>query len=203
MNPSIIYYDTHIYHFFMRLLYGRHFEDRYKIVAEQIPSHTSVVDVCAGDAYLYTKYLKTKYIDYLAVDNSPHFIQSALKRKIKCQRLNIIEDRIPYAEVVVMMASLYQFIPFEKDVLQKLINCSKFMLIITEPISNLSSSHSRFISRVAHTLSIPFQANNKYNGERFDHDRVINLFHSYPEFQFSKLIPGEREVMGVFMKKRK
>lgn len=200
MAPAIIYQNILLYQLFMRLLYGRHFEDRYKTVAGQIPHGSSVMDVCAGDAYLYTRYLKGKNDDYLAIDNSPFFIRSARKRNIACMQLNVMDDPFPTADVVVMMASLYQFIPQEKSVIKKLLQSARRKLIITEPVSNLSSSRIHFISRMAHHLSIPYQASRQYKGERFNRQRLGDLFSSYKEFKKFTPIPGGREMMGIFIK---
>lgn len=200
MAPAIIYQNIFLYQLFMRLLYGPHFEDRYQAVAGQIPPGLSVMDVCAGDAYLFTKYLKGKNDDYLAIDNSPFFIRSARKRGIACMQRNVLDDAFPAADVVVMMASLYQFIPQEKSVISKLLASAKKKLIITEPISNLSSSRFQIISRLAHFLSIPYQASHEYKGERFNRERLEDLFSAYTEFKNITTIPGGREIMGIFNK---
>jgi hypothetical protein len=198
MAPAIIYKNILLYQLFMRMLYGRHFEDRYKAVAAQIPSGSSVMDICAGDAYLYTNFLKHNGNDYLAIDNSPFFINSAQKRNIACIQLNVSEDPLPVADVVVMMASLYQFIPHEKRVIQKLLDSARKKLVITEPISNLSASANLYIRKLAQRLSIPFQASQQYEGKRFDRPALENLFRSFKELSEIKTIPGERELMGIF-----
>ena len=200
MAPAIIYKHIFLYQLFMRILYGSHFEDRYKAVAAQIPAGSSVMDVCAGDAYLFTKYLKCKGNEYLAIDNSPFFIRSAQKMNIVCRQLNVLNDPLPKADVVVMMASLYQFIPQERTIIQKLLGSTRKKVIITEPISNLSSSHNLLIRWLAHHLSIPFQASRQYEGKRFDRSAMEELFRSFKELQEIKLIPGERELMGIFHK---
>lgn len=198
MAPAIIYKNIFLYQLFMRILYGRHFEDRYKAMAAQIPPGSSVMDICAGDAYLYTKYLKGKGNEYLAIDNSPFFIRSSQKRKIVCRQLNVLDDPLPKADVVVMMASLYQFIPQERAIIQKLLGSARKKVIITEPISNLSSSQNPFIRRLAHLLSIPFQASQQYEGKRFERTTLEKLYRSFNELQEIIPIPGERELMGIF-----
>ena len=196
-GPSPIYSNPTLYHYFMRLLYRKNFNARYQVIAEEIPERISVVDVCAGDAYLYSNFLIKKSIRYTALDNSPHFLSWAQKKGIDYYKVNVLCDEIPKGDIVVMMASLYQFIPKEKELLQKLISSARQKVIISEPISNLSSSPIGIIARIANRLTIPFEVTGQYTGERFDEERLISLFTSFPGFQHSTKIPGGREIVGV------
>ena len=54
-----------------------------------------------------------------------------------------------------MQASLYQFIPNEKKILEKLLNATKKYLIISEPVINYSQSRSKLISKIARLLNNP------------------------------------------------
>ena len=196
-SPSPIYSNPTLYHLLMRMLYRKNFNARYQVIAEEIPERISVVDVCAGDAYLYFNFLIKKSIRYTALDNSPYFLSWAQKKGIDYRKVNVFFDEIPKGDVVVMMASLYQFIPKEKELLQKLIRSARQKVIISEPISNLSSSHIGIIARIANRLSIPYEVSGQYTGERFDEERLISLLTSFPGFQHSTRIPGGREIVGV------
>ncbi len=196
-GPSPIYANPTLYHLFMRLLYGKNFNARYQAVVDEIPERISVVDVCAGDAYLFSNYLIKKTIRYTALDNSPYFLKWAQKKGIDYRKINILCDEIPKGDVVVMMASLYQFIPKEKEILHKLILSARQKVIISEPISNLTSSHIGIVARIANRLSIPYEVSCQYTGERFDEERLITLLTSFPGFQYSTKIPGGREIVAV------
>ncbi len=91
----------------MRLLYGRHFGERYAAIAEYIPIGTSVVDVCAGDCYLYRKHLHRKSIRYLGLDASVRLVRWARRRGIEAREFNLWIDDVPGGDIVLMQASLY------------------------------------------------------------------------------------------------
>jgi hypothetical protein len=181
----------------MRLLYHKNFYARYQAIAEEIPDSASVVDICAGDAYLYSNFLIKKNIRYTGLDNSPFFLSWAQKKGIDYHKINVINDQIPKGDVIVMMASLYQFIPNEKEILHKLIRSARQKVIISEPISNLSSSHHSIIARMANRLTTPFEVSDQYTGERFNEEGLISLLTSLPGFQHSSIIPGGREIVGI------
>ena len=182
----------------MRILYGKYFEGRYLSVAEQIPAQTSVVDVCAGNVYLFQKYLKQKSVNYLALDNSPEFVHWAHTQQVNAKLFDIRTENVPQGDYVVMMASLYQFLPEAKDIVSRLIGAAKKKVILSEPVSNLSASHFGPIARLAHVLSIPYYASQQYTGERFTEASILNLFEQFPEFETTYRIPGGREIVGIF-----
>jgi ubiquinone/menaquinone biosynthesis C-methylase UbiE len=96
----------------MRGLYYPYYQTRLADVAAQIEPGTRVVDLCAGDCAIYRYQLFKKNVDYLACDNSPAFLRLARERGIAHYRLDVAEEtQYPSADIVLMMASLYQFIP--------------------------------------------------------------------------------------------
>jgi hypothetical protein len=196
-NGSLLYTSPFLYHWLMRLLYGRHFDARYRIVAAEVPAGCSVVDVCAGDSFLYLHYLKQKSVHYTAVDNSPFFLQAAKKRGIACLQANALLDPIPGGDVVIMMASLYQFIPDERKIVEKLIRSARQKLILSEPVSNITSSHVSFLSRLANRLTMPFDPSSRYTGERFDEERLVTFLSSFEAMQQVVRLPGGREMVAV------
>ena len=196
-SSSPLYSSPALYQFLMRLLYRKNFNIRYQVIADEIPERSSVVDVCAGDAYLYFNFLRKKSIRYTALDNSPFFLSWAQKKGIDYRKVNVFNDEIPKGDIVLMMGSLFQFFPKEKEVLQKLIQSARRKVIISEPISNLSSSPIGIIARIANRLTTPFEVSDQYTGERFNEERLISLLNSFPGFQHSTKIPGGREIVGV------
>ena len=71
-----------MYRSLMRLLYGRHFHDRYRSIAAEIAAGCSVVDVCCGDCCLYLGWLKAKGVSYVGLDLSAGFVAWASKRGV-------------------------------------------------------------------------------------------------------------------------
>jgi hypothetical protein len=197
-RPSPIYKNPYLYQLFMRLLYGRFFEVRFSCISDQIPNGVSVVDVCAGNVYLYSKYLKMKAVQYLSLDNSPEFINWANKYNVNAQIFDLRNDPLPRGDFVVMMASLYQFLPEARVIIKKLIESACDKVIISEPVSNLSSSQIGFIARLAHLLSIPYNVSPYYSGVRFTQTSLVELFNSFTEYERSFSIPGGREIVGIF-----
>ena len=182
----------------MRLLYGRHFEARYAAIAAEVSDGASVVDVCCGDCYLYLAYLRHKSVRYLGLDLSPQLVQWARRRQVEARQFNVWQDELAHGDVVIMQASLYQFLPQAKWVVNQLLSAARQKVIITEPIRNVSSSGNPWIATVGHRLTVPGGADAAYSGQRFDRKSLTELFESFETFERSWLIPGGREMVGVF-----
>jgi hypothetical protein len=182
----------------MRLLYGQYFDARYFAVATEIPEKSVVVDVCAGDCYLYLKYLRQTSVKYLGLDSSHQLVQWAQKHGVVAREFNLWEDEIPTSEIVVMQASFYQFTPHETFIMHKLLSAARQKVIVSEPIVNLSSSKHRWLAMLSHHLTIPPYAKKSYSGQRFDHKSLTEFFKSFEAYERSYIIPGEREMVGIF-----
>lgn len=198
-QPSSPFYSHPLlYQALIRFLYRKNFNERYQLVADQIPAGASVADVCAGDAYLYFHYLKQKSVSYIALDNSRNFGKWAVNQGVDYRNFNLFNDDIPVVDVVVMMGSLFQFKPSEKEVLQKMISSARHEVIITEPVSNLSSSHIGLVARLANRLTTPFEVPSHYTGERFNEEQFVKFISSFHQLQKKELIAGGREMLAVF-----
>jgi trans-aconitate methyltransferase len=182
----------------MRLLYGRYFKARYQSIAALIPPGAEIIEVCSGDCRLYQKFLRKKEVDYLGLDYSPQFIKYAHQRGIKAAQFDVRTQSIPPADFLIMHASLYQFIPDEKMVLEKLLASSKKKVIIAEPIRNLSDSRLVLIAQASRHLTKTVPGQSRNTGKRFSSENLFNLFHAYNEFERCFRIPGGREMIGVF-----
>lgn len=189
-----------VYHLCMRILYGRHFPARYEVISQQIPARSQVVDVCCGDCYLYTHYLKQKHVDYLGLDTNSVFLGYAHKRGVRVREFDLWKDPVPRVEIIVMQSSLYQFVPHHRRILTQLLTAARSKVIVAEPIRNLSTSKNPIVALLAKKFSDPgFHDNgNPYCGKRFDMGSLTELFTSFDTFQFCIKIPGERELVGIF-----
>jgi len=194
---SPIYWHPDIYHLTMKLLYGKYFEARYKSIDDIIPLNSNVVELCAGDGYLYEYYFKKRNINYTGFDINSGFVDTAKKKMIPISLLNILTDPIPSADYVIIQAGLYQFIPKEHGVIRRLLDSAKSTLIIAEPIRNLADSTNPLISLIAKYSANPGSAPAV---KRFNRETLINCFRSYKEFHEIKEVEGGRELIGIFKK---
>ena len=195
---SPFYSNPTLYHLLIRFLYRKYFSSRYEIIADLIPENSSVVDVCAGEAYLYTHFLNIKGIQYMGVDNSPYFVKWANNKKIPYKKMNISIEKIPNGDYVIMMGSLFQFEKHEREILIKMIQAASRKAIISEPINNVASSKNGFLAMIANNLTLPFEAPENYSGKRFNQINLGKLFESIPEFERSFVAPNGRELIGIF-----
>lgn len=151
---SIIYWHPWIYRAFMRVLLGKHYAERYRIIADLIEDDCSVVDVCCGDCRLHEA-LRGKRIDYLGVDFNASFVASARRRGLRAEERNLRTDDIPTADYIVMLSSLYQFIPQADVVLSKMVRAAKRGVILHESMKSYSASPSRIFSEIGKALNNP------------------------------------------------
>ncbi len=194
----VIYSHPLLYQLVMRGLYGRHYRDRYEAIAAEIADQSDVLDVCAGDCRLYTQCLSVKGVRYRAVDFSPVFVRAARAKGIDATLLDVRRDELPRADVVVMEASLYQFLPDAGGVLEKLLRAARAKLIVAEPVRNLSSSSLGWLAGLSGQLTRVSEHHPLGAPARFDEPSLEKLFTAAPGFQRMFPIPGGREVVGIF-----
>ncbi len=194
---SLIYQHRTAYQLLMRLLYGRHFAARYATIAAEVPTGSSVVDVCAGDGYLYLNYLRAKSVRYQALDISPQLVQWMQRHGIQAQQFDVWQDTLPAADSVIMQASLYQFLPKAAPIVEKMLNAAYQRVIITEPVRNIASSDNPVLRWVGKRLTRPEKGGGVYHAQRFDQNSLMALAQQFPAFERSCELPGGREMMIV------
>jgi hypothetical protein len=160
----------------MRALYGFSFRGRYRALAELVPADAEVFEACAGDAYLYQHFLKPKGVRYQGGDLNAGFVEHARRRGIAFVRHDLMRDPIPSVDYVVLQASLYQFMPDEHTVVDKLLQAARKAVIIAEPIRNLASSRSRLVRAIARSSANPGDG---HKGRRFDERSLDAFFQTY------------------------
>jgi len=187
---SPIYWNPILYNLLMRVIYGRDFQKRYKMVSDVIGS-LSVLDVCCGDCFL------ANYIDhrrYCGIDINSAFVAHGKKKGLRVSLLDVVKDDWPSTECVVIFASLYQFIPDHEKILNKAFQAAQKKVIISEPIYNLADSKNSLVAWIAHHSTHPGTTSSK---ERFDRDSLRMLYQKYNAI---KIIDAGRELIGVFDK---
>jgi ubiquinone/menaquinone biosynthesis C-methylase UbiE len=200
MKTSLVYKSPFIYSLIMMFLYRKNYKDRFRVIAEEIKEGAKVLDVCCGDCALYTLFLKDK-VDYTGVDITESFINSAKKKSIDIISLDVSCSELPQADYVVMQASLYQFMPQHKQIVDRLLKSALNKVIITEPIVNLSTSDNKLISYIASRSANPGTGHKK---GRFVEETFRNFFMDNYNLLIEsvKFVPGKRELMVVLNAKK-
>jgi SAM-dependent methyltransferase len=156
MAPSWVYRHRLVYELVMLGLYGRHYGARYRAVAELIPEGASVLDVCCGPGVLFDRYLRDRSVDYTGVDVNPRFIERVNRRGgrgVVCDLSH--EGPLPEADVVVMQASLYQFLPDPAPMVHRMLRAAREQVIIAEPVRNLATSRNPWLRALARRQTDP------------------------------------------------
>lgn len=195
MNLSFVYKNSFIYSIIIKILYGKNYKSRFLEVAKEIDEDSSVLDVCSGDCALYDIGLKPfKNVKYKGLEINQTFINNAAKRGLEVTYSNILVDKIPEADFVVLQGSLYQFHPDCELVLKTLMNSARKKLIVSEPVQNLSSSSVGFISKLSKKSANPGDGHKTF---RFNERTLIELVKkTFPSNQISyRLIPGKRDLI--------
>jgi len=185
---SVIYWNPILYRLIMRMIYGKDFQKKYSIVSKEIGLF-SVLDVCCGDCFLANYVACEKY---RGIDINPAFVEYGRKKGLPVSCMNVVKDNWPLTECVVILSSLYQFIPYHEEILKKAFKSAKKRIIVSEPIYNLADSKNRFIAYCARRFTDPGTESSK---QRFNRDSLVIL---YKKYNVSRIIDGGRELIGVF-----
>lgn len=191
---SLIYSHPSIYQLLMRVIYAGGYAARYRALSELIPDGAEVFEACAGDAYLYQHYLRPRSIQYRAGEFNETFVAHARARGIDMQRFDLRQDPVPQADVVLIHASLYQFMPEHRQIVDRLLAAARQTLIISEPVRNLSSSRWALIRWVARRSADPGSG---HKAQRFDEHSLDEFVTSHYAERVRQrlLIPGGRELI--------
>jgi SAM-dependent methyltransferase len=178
------------------MLYKKNFHERYSIIAGLIPERAEIIDVCCGDCYIYFNYLKNKNVKYLGLDINKTFITVAKKKGVRAEQFDLLNDELPLSDYIIMMGSMYHFIPHQDSVLQKILNSARKKAIISESVMNLSSSKNILIRKISKILTY---AGTKHSNERFNKESLLEFFNKYNVMDIYE-IKGGRDVIGIFDK---
>lgn len=190
---SFIYLHPKIYEYVMKLLHLGDFKKRYEIISQECRG-MRILDLCCGDCYL------SNFVDkkrYTGIDLNKTFIRHALKKGINAKFMDIEKEEIPESECIILQGSLYQFIPNEAAILEKIFNKATKKVIISEPIHNLADSRLPFVKKIAAILTKTEKG--KGYSRRFNEKNLRALFRDYG---VNKIIKTKREFIGVFYVRR-
>jgi hypothetical protein len=124
----------------MNLLYFGKYSMRFKKIISLFNKNTkSVVELCFGDIYI-ARYCGQKGIQWTGYDMNDNFIHYAKKNKCNAIKRDITTVmNWPPSDVCIIMGSLYHFKDAGRELIKKMIQSSR-QVIISEPIKNVSSA---------------------------------------------------------------
>lgn len=193
-QTSWLYRVPGVYQLAMALLYRQGARGRHQAVAQRIPSGSSVLDVCSGDCALYTAWLRHDSVDYLGLDLNPCLLHAGARRGARVRLMDVRQDDLPPADVVVMQASLYQFIPHQQAMLQKLLRAARRQVILVEPVQNWATNGTRWRRWLARRWTNPGTGEVPYRLARLELEQLLR---EHGAVEISELAGG-RELMGLF-----
>jgi SAM-dependent methyltransferase len=197
MSTSLIYRSAGGYEFVMRVLYGRHYGSRMKAVADQVPAGSSVLELCCGPGSLHRRYLRDRAGSYIGLDVNDGFVERLQRRGVDARRLRLSADGdpLPTADVVIMQASLYHFLPDPGPILDRMLAAAGDRVIVSEPVRNLASSGLPVIGALGRRAADPGAGS---HAQRFTETTLRELMDGYRDRILSAFpIPGGREMVYV------
>jgi SAM-dependent methyltransferase len=172
LSESLVYRSAWGYGLAMRVLYGRYYAARDAAVAAHVPDGTSVLELCCGPARLYERELRGRVGSYVALDASERFVARLRRRGVDARRADVATAELPVADVVVMQASLYHFLPSAEAMVQRMRAAARGSVIIAEPVRNLASSRLGLVARLGAGAAATAEG---AQAQRFDADSLAAL----------------------------
>jgi SAM-dependent methyltransferase len=196
MSTSLIYRSAGGYELLMRVLYGRHYADRLRLVAAQVPDGASVLELCCGPGTLYRRHLRGRTGAYTGLDVNPSFVARLQAAGTDARELDVSTDRpLPKADVVLIQASLYHFLPHAGALIDRMLDAARERVIVAEPIRNLASSGLPLVGFLGRRAADPGVGG---HAARFDQSSLDSLMAAYAARTLTAfVIPGGREKVFV------
>jgi SAM-dependent methyltransferase len=195
MSTSIVYRSALGYEVLMRALYGRHYTDRMRAVAEQVPPGSTVLELCCGPATLYRRYLRARAGSYIGLDVNERFVAQLRRDSVDARRVDLAraDEPLPGADVVIMQASLYHFLPDAQPIVDRMLTAARDRVIVSEPIRNLASSGLPLVGKLGRRAADPGVGGHAHRFTEATLDRLMEPHSVLDAF----LIPGGREKVYV------
>lgn len=189
---GLVYRSAFVYRLAMTLLEGREGADRRRRIAGSIPAGSSVVDLCCGDARIADE-LIANGCGYTGLDVNRRFVASGRRRGLDVRYWDATTEDVPAGDVVMMLSSLYHFIPDEQRIFDRMRASARQMVLIAEPTSNWATSESALLRGLSRSLT---QVNGQAFEERHNEQSLAALVSELPPDSF-ELAPVGREQMLI------
>ena len=193
MGTSLVYRSAYGYELLMRVLYGRNYAARMSVVAELVPAGASVAELCCGPGTLYTRHLRGRAGSYIGVDVNERFVAALRRRGVDARQLDVANaaEPLPAADVVIMQASLYHFLPDAAAIVDRMLAVARDRVIVSEPVRNLATSDLPGVALLGRRAADPGVG---AHAERFTEATLDRLMARYRERTLAAFpIPGGRE----------
>src|SRR2546427_4741346 len=154
-----IYRFPTLYRLAMRVGYGADAEARYPLVADLVADRTDqpghILELCCGDLALYRHLLRRGLArSYLGLEQSSAMLRLARRRGVDVRAFDVrAAGELPTADTVIMQASLYQFHDIADTLLPRPWAAARRLLVIAEPVRNVSRSRVRAARWIARILT--------------------------------------------------
>ncbi len=188
-----------LYRLAMRVGYGADAEARYPLVADLVADPTDqpghILELCCGDLALYRHLLRRGLArSYLGLEQSSAMLRLARRRGVDVRAFDVrAAGELPTADTVIMQASLYQFHDIADTLLPRLWAAARRLLVIAEPVRNLSQSRYGAAHWVARILT---RTDDRVHIFRYTEATLLELYRRC-KIPVSRLdrTPGGREIV--------
>jgi SAM-dependent methyltransferase len=197
VSTSLVYRSARGYELVMRALYGANYSARIRIVADLVPVGASVLELCCGPGTLYRRELLTRTSAYTGIDINQRFVANLRRDGIdaRVQDLSRPEPPLPAADVVLIQASLYHFLPSADRIVDRMLVAAGDRVVVSEPIRNLASSRTPIVRLVGRRAADPGVGG---HAQRFTEETLDQLMLRYRDRVLDRFtIPGGREKVYV------
>ncbi len=165
------------------------------MVAARVERGSTVVDLCCGDCAL-ERLLVGKECSYIGLDSSKEFVRAGRRRGVNVLHWEGPLSDFPEGDVICIQSSLYQFMPDEKLLVERMIAKARLRVVISEPIRNLSDSGNPVFRMLARWLT---SANMKSPVSRHTMESIRSLAAALPG-NIELSLPIDREALLVITK---
>jgi SAM-dependent methyltransferase len=195
VSTSLVYRSAAGYELLMRALYGRHYAARIEAVAEEVAPGASVLELCCGPGTLYLRHLRERAGDYIGLDVNERFVAALRARGVDARQVDLATDEspLPSADVAIIQASLYHFLPCPERIVERMLTAARERVIVSEPIRNLASSDVPIVRLLGRRATDPGVGG---HAGRFTEETLDALMERYRTLKAFP-IPGGREKVHV------
>lgn len=149
---SPIYSHPWLLELALRAKYGRYYLPRLERVAREIGNGDRVVDLCCGDAAIYRRLLRHRQVCYQGIEFNRSMVQALERRDINVLWGDVRRVAIPRCDVVLCLASLYQF-PQHAAGIIRAATAAAPRVVILEPVENMASAGNPLLVAVGRYIT--------------------------------------------------